>query len=106
MYLRHTDDGGFARVQVSGDDGLQRQHQLDRRLADHTGGLTRAEHAREVLLQDDDDAPQRESEREMDLALTDIETQFPPVFERYYRSAAHRICGACGHLNPAPARFA
>lgn len=38
--------------------------------------------------------------------LTDIETQFPPVFERYYRSAAHRTCDACGHLNPAPARFA
>jgi len=54
---------------------VQRQHQLDRRLADHTGGLSRAEHAREVLLQDGDDAPQRESEREMDLALTDIETQ-------------------------------
>jgi len=54
---------------------VQRQHQLDRRLADHTGGLSRAEHAREVLLQDGDDAPQRENEREMDLALTDIETQ-------------------------------
>jgi 3-hydroxyanthranilate 3,4-dioxygenase len=38
--------------------------------------------------------------------LTDIETQFPPVFERYYRSHAHRSCGACGHLNPAPARYA
>jgi 3-hydroxyanthranilate 3,4-dioxygenase len=38
--------------------------------------------------------------------LTDIETQFPPVFERYYRSTAHRTCAACGHLNPAPARFA
>ena len=54
---------------------VQRQHQLDRRLAEHTSGLSRAEHAREVLLQDGDDAPQRESEREMDLALTDIETQ-------------------------------
>jgi DnaK suppressor protein len=54
---------------------VQRQHQLDRRLAEHTQGLSRAEHAREVLLQDGDDAPQRENEREMDLALTDIETQ-------------------------------
>ncbi|MBK9136895.1 MAG: TraR/DksA C4-type zinc finger protein [Betaproteobacteria bacterium] len=53
----------------------QRQHQLDRRLADHLGGRSRAEHAREVLTQDDDDAPQRESEREMDMALTDLETQ-------------------------------
>jgi 3-hydroxyanthranilate 3,4-dioxygenase len=38
--------------------------------------------------------------------LTDIETQFPPVFERYYRSPAHRTCAACGHVHPAPARFA
>lgn len=37
--------------------------------------MTRAEHAREVLLQDDDDAPRREGERELDLALTDMETQ-------------------------------
>lgn len=38
--------------------------------------------------------------------LRDIETQFPPVFERYYRSTANRTCAACGHLNPAPARYA
>jgi DnaK suppressor protein len=54
---------------------VQRQHQLDKRLAEHNQGLSRAEHAREVLLQDGDDAPQRESEREMDMALTDIETR-------------------------------
>lgn len=54
---------------------LQRQHQLDKRLADHTQGLSRAEHTREVLLQDSDDAPQREPERELDMALTDLETR-------------------------------
>lgn len=54
---------------------VQRQHQLDKRLAEHHQGLTRAEHAREVLLQDDDDPPQREGERELDLALTDLESQ-------------------------------
>lgn len=53
----------------------QRQHQLDRRLAEHTQGQTRAEHARDVLLQDGDDAPQRDNARELDLALTDRETQ-------------------------------
>ncbi len=52
----------------------QRQHQLDRRLAEHTEGQTRAEHAREVLLQDGDDAPQREAERELDQALGDRDT--------------------------------
>jgi DnaK suppressor protein len=52
----------------------QRQRQLGLRLNEHHGGLSRAEHAREVLLQDGDDAPQREGEREMDMALSDLET--------------------------------
>jgi 3-hydroxyanthranilate 3,4-dioxygenase len=39
-------------------------------------------------------------------ALENIETQFGAVFERFYRSTEHRTCGSCGHLNPAPARFA
>ena len=37
--------------------------------------------------------------------LENIETQFGAVFERFYRSHALRTCGACGHLNPAPAHF-
>lgn len=53
----------------------QRQRQFDDRLAAHHGGLSRVEHAREVLLQDGDDAPQREGEREVDMALSDLETQ-------------------------------
>ena len=32
--------------------------------------------------------------------LEDIETQFPPVFDRFYGSESHRRCTACGHLNP------
>jgi DnaK suppressor protein len=50
-----------------------RQQDLDRRLAAQQGGLSRAEHARDVLLQDGDDAPQRDADREVDLALTDLE---------------------------------
>ena len=38
-------------------------------------------------------------------ALENIETQFGAVFDRFYRSPALRTCGACGHLNPAPARY-
>jgi 3-hydroxyanthranilate 3,4-dioxygenase len=30
--------------------------------------------------------------------LTDIETQFPPVFERFFASSAKRTCGRCGKL--------
>ena len=37
--------------------------------------------------------------------LEDIETDFPPVFERFYSSKEHRTCKACGHLNPAPAKY-
>ncbi len=54
---------------------LQRQHQLDGQIAEHRSGLTRAEHTREVLQQDSDDAPQREGERELDMALSDRETR-------------------------------
>jgi 3-hydroxyanthranilate 3,4-dioxygenase len=34
--------------------------------------------------------------------LNDIEKDFPPVFERFYRSIDHRTCKACGHEHPAP----
>ena len=34
--------------------------------------------------------------------LHDIETQFPPVFERFHGDLEKRTCDHCGHLNPAP----
>lgn len=37
------------------------------------------------------------------LALTDIETQFPPVFDRFYASLEHRRCKRCGTVHPPPA---
>ena len=37
--------------------------------------------------------------------LRDIEQDFPPVFERFYRSLDHRTCNECGHVNPRPARY-
>ncbi|KQZ57708.1 MULTISPECIES: 3-hydroxyanthranilate 3,4-dioxygenase [unclassified Lysobacter] len=37
--------------------------------------------------------------------LHNIETDFPPVFDRFYASTEHRSCKQCGHLNPAPARY-
>ena len=37
--------------------------------------------------------------------LGDIENDFPPVFDRFYSSREHRTCKACGHLNPAPAKY-
>lgn len=38
--------------------------------------------------------------------LRDIETDFPAVFDRFYRSAERRTCARCGALHPAPARYA
>lgn len=38
--------------------------------------------------------------------LVNVETDFPPVFERFYRSVENRTCRACGHLNPAPSKRA
>lgn len=78
---------------------VQRQHQLDARLAAQTQGLSRAEHAHELLQQDGHDAPQREAEREMDLALTDIETQELGAVSqalRRLKEADYGVCSDCG----------
>jgi len=37
--------------------------------------------------------------------LHDIETDFPPVFERFYASPARRTCAQCAHVNPAPSKY-
>jgi DnaK suppressor protein len=52
---------------------IGRQQELDRQLVEHRGGLSRAEHAREVLSEDSDDVSHREADRELDMALTDRE---------------------------------
>jgi DnaK suppressor protein len=78
---------------------VQRQHLLDRRLAEHTQGLSRAEHAHEVLLQNDDDVPQRENTRAMDLARTDIETQELGAVSaalRRLQGDDYGVCADCG----------
>ena len=51
-----------------------RDEALRARLHAQYGHGSRVEHAREVLLQDGDDAPQRDSDREVDLATSDLET--------------------------------
>ena len=52
---------------------VSHQRELDRQLAERQGGLSRADHAHEVLEQDNDDLPQREADRELDMALNDRE---------------------------------
>ena len=38
--------------------------------------------------------------------LDSIERDFPPVFERFYRSLEARTCTQCGTVHPAPAKYA
>jgi DnaK suppressor protein len=47
--------------------------ELERRLSEQQGGLTRTEHAQELLEQDGGDLPQHEAERELDQALGERE---------------------------------
>lgn len=37
--------------------------------------------------------------------LDNIETDFPAVFDRFYRDREKRTCPSCGLLNPAPAKY-
>lgn len=92
-----------------------RRAQLDGQRLDHLDGQTRAEHARAVLLQDGDDAPQRDAEREVDLARTDRDAvalaQIDAALQRLARGH-YGLCTSCGtpiasarlQLNPEAAR--
>ncbi len=82
---------------------LLRQQQLGRRLAEHLGGLSRVEHAHEVVQQDSDDAPQREGERELDIALSEIETHELAAVERALarmKSGGYGVCADCSSEIP------
>lgn len=77
----------------------RRRSELDQRLAAHQQGLSRADHAREVLQQDGDDAPQRDSDREVELALTDQELlELGEVSRALQRLPGERYgrCASCG----------
>jgi DnaK suppressor protein len=80
---------------------LRRQHELDRRLVEHQGGLSRVEHAREVLAQDSDDVSHREAERELDMAISDRElVELGAVSAALLRLKDERfgLCTDCGEV--------
>ena len=60
-----------AQKQQFGDDLQARRSTLNGQRDAYLDGSSRAEHARAVLLQDGDDATQRDAEREVDFARTD-----------------------------------
>lgn len=77
---------------------LERQA-LVRALERHQGGVSRVQHARDVLLQDADDAPARDADREVDLAPTDQEersrAEIDAALERL-DGADYGRCADCG----------
>ena len=76
-----------------------RLHQLDQQRNRRQEGGSRVEHARELLQQDGDDAPQHAGDREVDLAMTDLETQELGAVSRALRRIDHDdfgLCGSCG----------
>ena len=81
----------------------QRYRQLGRRLNEHRGGQSRVEYARATRTQDEDDAPQREGEREVDLALSDLEMhEYTQVGEALPRvgGGQYGLCVECGRDIP------
>lgn len=74
---------------------VQRQHQLDRRLAEHLGGLSRAEHAREVLASQNGEAFSQGGDRASDLALADLETSDLGSVSEALRRLASDDFGCC-----------
>jgi DnaK suppressor protein len=78
-----------------------RQRDLDRQLSDHQGGLSRAEHARELLNQDSDDISHREADREMDMALNDREIAELGAVSAALRRLAEGRYGVCADCDEA-----
>ena len=65
----------------------------------HQEGRSRSEHARDVLAQDYDDAPQRAMDREVDMALSDIDTQELAAIDRALKRVLeddYGLCTDCG----------
>lgn len=73
----------------------QRRDEINARRLAHLGGQTRAEHAHEMLLQDGDDAPQRDADREIDLATTDRELVDLIAIESALQRIAQGTYGLC-----------
>lgn len=69
----------------------------------HLGGQSRAEHARELLLQDGDDDTQRDAEREVDFARSDRDAVALGEIDRALQRLAagsYGLCTDCGDEIP------
>ena len=76
-----------------------RQQSLDSELEIRLEGRGRVEHAEEVLTQDGDDAPQRDADRDIDLARSDramVELGRVSRALRHVHDPDYGLCQACG----------
>ena len=78
-----------------------RRGQLARQRDAQLGGQTRAEHARDVLLQDGDDETQRDAEREVDFARSDQDAVTLVKIDRALQRlslGSYGLCMDCGDV--------
>ena len=76
----------------------QRRTALEQQIAQQFDGQSRTEHAREILLQDGDDATARDADREVDLARSDQELgEMRAINDALKRLAAghYGLCADC-----------
>ena len=94
---RHLSHGQRALLLTELELRLQR---LDGNLAAHQGGVGRAAHAREVLLADEESTTRHAMDREVDMALSDIDLAELGAVSRALRRLRegedHGMCSACG----------
>lgn len=72
---------------------------LEAQRSAHLAGQSRATHAREVLLQDGDDATQRDAERTLDFDRVDRDAVALAEIEQALLrmdNGGYGLCGACG----------
>ena len=80
-----------------------RRDEVALRLKAQLAGQSRAEHVREERQQDSDDASQRDADREVDLAQSDMDTvELQAIDEALARLAQGRfgLCTDCGEAIP------
>ena len=110
MVLRVQDDGAVRDIPIKAGEMFYLPPRVPHSPQRSAGGVglvierKRLPHERDGLLWFCDQCNHKLYEEFF--TLEDIESQFLAVFDRFYQSPARRTCGSCGHLNPAPARYA
>ena len=110
MVLRVQDDGAVRDIPIKAGEMFYLPPRVPHSPQRSAGGVglvierKRLPHERDGLLWFCDQCNHKLYEEFF--TLEDIESQFLTVFDRFYQSPARRTCGSCGHLNPAPARYA